>query len=196
MINKIFLYNNVNGKIELNVPEILLVSEFNELMDNKRNITKEDPKGIQHTRAFREFTYIYLAIQWDSVYADYSPQERHREALKDAKITEQEFNDPQFRAACRKFKQLQDSNRSIRMLHSAQQLVDRFIDYFNNVDPQERDEQTGKPIYKVKDLQAEIANLSKVNEELKTLEGQVKKEIVEQSTIRGQAEDGFIPTGF
>jgi hypothetical protein len=40
---------------------------------------------------------------------------------------------------------------------------------------------------------AEIASLSKVQDELVTLEGQVKKEIAETSSIRGGAVDGFTP---
>lgn len=196
MVNKIFQYDNVNGQIELNVPEILLIREFAALMDNKRNISKQDPEGKYHLRAFREFKYIWLAIDWQSIYSDYSEQERHQEALKDAQITEEEFNDPIFREACRKYRRIQDETRSIKLLQAAQNTVDKFIDYFNNVDPEERDVQTGKPIYKVKDIMAEISNLSKVNDELKALEGQVKKEIAETSTLRAGAVDGFIPQGF
>ena len=79
------------------------------------------------------------------------------------------------------------------MLKAAQNTVDKFIDYFNNVDPEERDEQTGKPIYKVKDLMAEISSLHKVHEELQLLESQVKKEITETSSIRAGAIEGFSP---
>jgi len=196
MVNKIFLYDGVNNRIELNVPEILLVKEFARLMDNKRNISKDDPKGTYKLRAFKEFQYIWLAIDWQSVYADYSELERHNEALKDSGITEEQFNDPDFRSACRKYRELQESNRSIKMLHAAQNTVDKFIDYFNNIDPEERDPLTGKPIFKVKDIMTEVSNISKVNEELQILESQVKKEIAEQSSIRGGAEDGFIPQGF
>jgi len=57
-------------------------------------------------RAFREFTYIWLALSWKSIYSDYSEQERHEAALKDASLTEEEFNDPTFRAACRKFREI------------------------------------------------------------------------------------------
>ena len=45
MIQNIFQYDNVRNRIELNLPEILLVREFAELMKNARNICKEDPKG-------------------------------------------------------------------------------------------------------------------------------------------------------
>lgn len=193
MVQDIFLYNNLNNRIELNIPEILLVREFAELVKPERNVCKEDKTGTKCLRAFREFTYIWLAINWKSPYSDYAEQERHQEALKDAKMTEEEFNNPEFRAACRKYRELQDSNRSIRMLHAAESTVDSFIDYFENVvDLAERDI-NGKPVFKTKDIIAEISSLSKVYDELKTLEGQVKKEMMETTNIRGGATDGFLP---
>lgn len=193
MIQNIFQYDNVNNRIELNVPEILLIKEFSELMKNERNICKEDPSGKYGLRAFREFTYIWLAIDWKSPYCDYSEQERHQEALNDSRITEEEFNNTEFRAACRKYRNLLEENRSIKLLNAARNTVDKFIDYFNNVDPEERDPQTGKPIFKVKDLISEISNLSKVHEELKVLEGMVKADLTQVSTIRGGAIEGFEP---
>lgn len=192
----IFQYNNLNNKVELNIPEILLVREFAELIKSDRNVCKEDKTGLKGLRAFREFTYIYLAICWKSPYSDYAEQERHKEALNDSGITEEEFNNPEFRAACRKYRALQESTRSIKLLKAAQNTVDKFIDYFNNVDPEERDPLTGKPIFKVKDLIAEISNLSKVNDELNTLENMVKKELQEASIIRGGAIEGFTPDDF
>lgn len=193
MIQNIFQYDNMHNRVELNMPEILLVKEFSELVKCERNICKEDPKGVQGLRAFREFTYIWLALDWKSPYSDYSEQERHKEALKDSGITEEEFNNPEFRAACRKYRQLQESNRSIKMLQAAQNTVDNFIDYFNTVvDLSERDA-NGRPIFKTKDIISEISSLSKVHEELKILEGQVKKEMMETSSIRGGATDGFLP---
>jgi hypothetical protein len=53
------------------------------------------------------------------VYADYPEQERHQEAIKDSGLTEDEFNDPTFRAACRKYRALQEETRSIKMLKAA-----------------------------------------------------------------------------
>lgn len=196
MIQNIFQYDNVRNKIELALPEILLVKEFAELMKCDRNICEEDPKGSQGLRAYKEFSYIWLAIDWRSPYSDYAEQERHIEALRDSGITEEEFNNPEFRTACRKYRALQESNRSIKLLQAAQNTVDKFIDYFNSVDPQERDPLTGKPIFKVKDLIAEISNLSKVNDELNTLETMVKKELQEVSIIRGGAIEGFTPEDF
>lgn len=193
MINKIFLYDNVNNKIELNTPEILLIKEFSELMNPKRNICKEDKTGVLGLRAFRELTYIWLALDWSSIYADYSEQERHEAALQDANLTEEEFNNPEFRAACRKYREIQESNKSIKLLNAAKEMVDKFIDYFQTADPLERDEVTGKPVYKVKDIQAELKNLIDVHETMVALETQVKKQISEQSTIRAGARNGYRP---
>ena len=193
MRQNIFQNDNVHNRVELNMPEILLVKEFSELVKCKRNICKEDPKGTQGLRAFREFTYIWLALDWKSPYSDYPEQERHKEALNDSGLTEEEFNNPEFRAACRKYRKLQDSCRSIKMLQAAQNTVDNFIDYFNTiVDLSERDV-NGKPIFKTKDIIAEISSLSKVHEELKILESQVKKELMETSNIRAGAVEGFTP---
>ena len=193
MIQDIFVYNNQINRVELNTPEILLVKEFATLLKPERNKCKEDPSGLLGLRAFREFTYIWLAICWKSIYADYDEQERHQEALRDAEMTDEEFNNPEFRAACRKFKAIQESNKSIRLLHSANSMVDKFIDYFENADPMERDEQTGKPIYKVKDFQAEMKNLIDVLSTMVELENQVKKQITEKSSIRGGATEGYTP---
>lgn len=196
MVNRIFQYDNVRNRVELNVPEILLVREFAELMKPERNKCNEDPSGLLGLRAFREFTYIWLAIAWDSIYADYTEQERHQEALRDASMTEEEFNNPEFRTACRKYKEIQNSNRSIKMLHSAQAMVDKFIDYFETADPLERDITTGKPIYKVKDIQTELKNLTETHETLVQLEAQVKKHLEASSSYRGNVVEDFDPGDF
>lgn len=191
---KIFQYDNGRNRVELNIPEILLVKEFADLIKPARNKCKDDQDGEMGLRAFREFTYIWLAIDWSSIYSDYTEEERHKAALSDAGLTEKEFNDPTFRAACRKYREIQDSNKSIRLLHSAQCMVDKFIDYFETADPMERDEQTGKPIYRVKDIQQEMKGLVDVHNTMVQLENQVKKQLDTQTAIRGGAQEDFIPS--
>lgn len=192
----IFQYDNAKDRVIINKPEILLIKEFKELMDDERNICDEDPKGIKHLLAYKEFTYIWLALDWQSFYSDYSEQERHQAALQDSQLTREQFNDPKFRAACRRYRDIQESIISIKLLKSSQEMVNKFIDYFHSLDPQERDPQTGKPIWKVKDIQAELTNLPKVIDQLKQVEGYVKKEMQEQSQLRGGAVDGFTPKDF
>lgn len=184
----VFIYDNVNNRLEINEPEILLIKEFKTLSDRDKTKNK--------TRLWKELTYIYLAIDWKSLYNQYSEQERHQEALNDSGITEEEFNDPTFREACRKYKSLQDSNKSIKMLKAAMNAADQFIDYFTDiVDLNERD-MNGKPIFTAEKVMKEVGMLNKVHEELITLENRVKKELAEKSTLRAGAIEDFDPGDF
>ena len=184
----VFIYDNGNNRLEINEPEILLIKEFKALSD--RDKTKDK------SRLWKELTYIYLAIDWKSLYSQYSEQERHMEALSDSGITEEEFNDPIFREACRKYKALQESNKSIKMLKAAMNAADQFIDYFTDiVDLNERDV-NGKPIFTAEKVMKEVGMLNKVHEELTILENRVKKELAEKSTLRAGAIEDFDPGDF
>lgn len=184
----VFNYNSLNKSLEINEPEILLVKEFKALLDRDKTKHKD--------RVTRELSYIYLAIDWKSPYNQYSELERHEEAINDSGLTEQEFNDPVFREACRKYRNLQESNKSVKLLEAAKRAADQFVDYFDTiVDLNERD-QNGKPIFSAEKVMKEMAALHKVHEELVTLENQVKKELTEQSTIRAGATEGFDPGDF
>lgn len=185
-------YNQKTGRAQLVTADLVLIEEFKKLLEPSRNKCKEDPSGLDHLRADREFTYIYLAIDWKSPYANYSNQEKHEAALKDASITEEEWENPEFRAACRKYVALQDSNRYVRLLQAAQEVTDKIIDYFHDVNLQEQDEQ-GKYLVKVKDVQAAMKEAAAQIETLKQIEALVKKEVMEQSQIRGGAVEGFMP---
>ena len=114
----------------------------------------------------------------------------------DANITEEEFNDPIFREACRKYRNLQDSNKSIKLLEAARNAADQFVDYFETiVDLNERD-QNGKPVFQAEKVMKEMAQLNKVHEQLAELEKMVKRELTEQSSIRANATEGFDPGDF
>lgn len=183
---KFFIFNNEINNIELNEPEILLVKEFAKLWNRDKSKYKET--------ANKELTYIWLALDWQSPYSEYNEDDKHKEALIDSGLTKEQFDDPEFRAACRKYRDIQNENWSIKCLKAAQNAMSKFIDYFNNIDPEERDDITRKPIYKVKDIMNEISQLSALNESLKTLEYQVKKEKEQVSSNRGGEIDGFQPT--
>lgn len=190
----IFIYDQVRMELTLNEPEILLTKEFAALWSNERNITKEDPTGIKRKRAFKEFTYMYLMIDWQSHYSEFSEYERNEAAKADSGITEEEFNDPLFRAACRKYREIQESARDIKLVRAAQNKADELIDYFNEgSDLQERDPISGKPVFKAKDIMGEMSMVGKVLDELDALEARVKKKAKAVSGLRAGAVDGYKP---
>ena len=195
-IDKVFIYDSLTKTLELNQPELLLIKEFKDLLEPQRNKCKEDSKGTHRLRAFREFTYIYLAINWRSPYAQYDEQDRHKEALSDASITEEEFNNPEFRAACRKYRSLQDANQSIRLLEAARLAASQFIEYFSEIINLGERDQNGKPVFSAEKVMKEMAQLSKVHEQLVALEAQVKQELEVSSGTRGGVQKGFDPGDF
>ena len=191
---KFFKYDNENGYIMLNDEGILLTSEFSVLMELKRNQTKLDKTGVQKERAFREFMYIYLFQDWESPYSNQPEQERHTAALEDSGLSSEEFDAPEFRAACKKYDEIQNSSISIRLLKSAMASVETLIYYLQHVDVNERNPLDGKPIYKTKDLIAEIKGCKDVIIGVRELENQVKKEMETETGLRGNAEAGYYDT--
>ena len=79
------------------------------------------------------------------------------------------------------------------MLNAARNMVSKFVDYFNNVDPEERDELTNKPVHKVKSIMEEVAKLYDLHESLEKYKAIVQKEISQTSGNRAGEVDGFMP---
>lgn len=174
-----------NGVLEITDCSVLLLREFKALKD------RDKTKG--KTKLMKELTYIYLAISWKSPYNNYTEQERHEEALSDSGLTQKEFDDPIFREACRKFRDLQDSNKSIRLLEAAKKAADQLTDYFDViVDLNERDV-NGKPVFSAEKFMKEVAQLSNVHEQLVLLEKEVKESVTQQSETRGGVSMGYDP---
>ena len=188
---KYFIYDRDSGTVELDDDSILLIKEIQSLLDPKRNITKTDKTGKKKTLAFKELKYIYLFFDWDSPYFSYADQQKHIEAFKDSEMTLEEFEDPIFREACRTYDEIQNSNLSIQMLKSAQNAVRAVIDQFNNTDLSERDPVSGKPIFKNKDVIAEIKGSKDLIVSLRELEVQVKRGLETESNVRGNTELGM-----
>jgi len=188
---KFFIYDKGSGNVEINDVSILLVKEFATLIDPKRNITKSDKTGNARTLAFKEFKYIYLFFDWESPYFSMAEQERHEEAFKDSELTDEQFEDFTFKEACRKYDEIQESNLSLQLLKSAQEAV-RSVSYqLKHVDLNERDPLSGKPIFKNKDVIAEIKGCKDLLISLKELENQVKKELDPGAGLRGDTEAGM-----
>lgn len=188
---KLFTYDGEYNKLIVNQPEVLLVKEFADLWTNERNKCQEDPSGNERLKAFRELTYIYLAIDWGAPGSKDTPENRHQFALEASQLTDEEFNDPLFRAACNKYKQLQDSSSTVgpmiqmfrNKLHEIKVFIES-IDYTERLD-------SGAPVFKVKDTFDAMQQLSKVIASLKVLEAEYKEEISEGSGLRGDAIPGL-----
>ena len=191
-MSDIFLYDNATGSLQLNLPEILLVKEFDALWDLSRNKCKEDSKGVKRLKAWKEFKYIWLFCDWKSPYQQYLEMEKHKAALEDSGLTEEEWNDPTFRAAVRKYNEIKNSSRVLNLIKTAYRTLEKMRVSLDNIDLEERDANQ-KPIFKAKDVLADIASIGVMADKLKELEVNYKKEQM-QSGIknRGDATPGFM----
>lgn len=188
---KFFAYDSAENKIIINEPEILLVKEFADLWTNERNICKEDPTGKKKLRGFRELVYIYMAIDWGAPGSKDTPANRHKYALEASQLTDEEYNDPVFKAACRKYQELQNSSSVIgQMVETYQNNIHKMKIFIDSIDYNERTD-TGAPVFRIKDTLTEMQNLSKALQALKELEAQYKEEQDEASGLRGDTSPGL-----
>lgn len=189
----IFLYNNTTGSLELNVHEILLVKEFETLWDIERNKCGEDPTGKKRIRVWKEFKYIWLFADWKSPYQQYLEIEKHKAAMDDSGLSEEEWNDPDFRAAVRKYMDIKDSSRILILIKTGYRTLEKLRVTLDNVDLDERDPINNKPIWKAKDILESIAAIGVMSEKLKELELNYKKDQIAMNTkLRGDVESGFM----
>lgn len=186
-----FQYNNATGQLELNDAGILLTSEFEALLEPQRNACAEDITGQYKLRAFKEFKYIHLMLNWKSPYADYPEQDRHLVSMKDSKLTEAEFNDETFRAACRKFKEIKEADRTWKLLQSVYNIVDKLTIYFDYIVNLDEKDEFGKPVYKAKDIIAEAKGVGPLLDEIKEAEIRYKKALDKQTKIKGDQTPGL-----
>ena len=187
----LFLYDNSTGALRLNTPELLLIKEFDALWDINRNKCKEDPKGTKRLRAWREFKYIWLFCDWKSPYQQYLEMEKHKAALEDAAMTEEEWNDSVFRAAVRKYVEIKNSSRVLNLIKTAYRTLEKMRVSLDNIDLEERDANQ-KPIFKAKDVLADIASIGVMADKLKELELNYQKDQMQSGPRkRGDATPGF-----
>lgn len=187
---KFFAYDSSKNEIIINEPEILLVKEFADLWTNERNKTKDDPDGHLKTRGFRELIYIYMAIDWGAPGSKDTPENRRQQALEASRLTEEELEDPVFRAACKKYQELQDSSSTIGpMIQMFRNKLYEIKSFIESIDYNERTD-SGTPVFKVKDTFDTMQQLSKVMTSLKQLEAEYKEEQDEVSGLRGDTMPG------
>ena len=188
---KFFAYDSAENKIIINEPEILLIKEFADLWTNERNVCKEDPTGIKKLRGFRELIYIYIAIDWGAPGSKDTPANRHKYALEASGLTDEEYNAPVFKAACKKYQDLQNSSSVIgQMVETYKNNIHKMQVFIDSIDYNERTD-TGMPVFRIKDTLTEMQNLSKALQSLKELEAQYKEEQDEASGLRGDTVAGL-----
>lgn len=188
-MNKFFIYEDY--EIKLNIPELLMVKEFNQIMDIEFNKCNEDKEGEKRLIAFKIFKYLYLVDDIDSPYKEKTEQEKINYALQDCELDIHDLDNPIIKEAINKYFILTNTRLS-KLLKSAERSIDELTLHFNTVDYTTINDITGKPNFAAKDGIVNISNLDKVVDNLKKLQIRVDEERKSESSMRGGVEKGLL----
>ena len=188
---QLFIYDNATNSLRIDDYSILLVKEFAKLWEPERNKCKEDKKGELRIRAYKEFTYIYLVLDFKSPYFKYLEKDKHEAALVDSGLTEDNLKDPDFIAAYRKYQELQETDPILSLIKTAYHTIYKMRVHLDSIDFSEVDAD-GKPIYKPKDVIGDLTSISKIRTELQTLEELHKTNQEAEAKVRGDVALGML----
>jgi len=186
---QIFIFDNATNSLRIDDYSILLVKEFAKLWEPERNKCKEDKKGELRLRAYKEFTYIYLVLDFKSPYFKYLERDKHEAALADSGLEESNLEDEDFLAAFRKYREIQEEDPILALIKTAYATIYKMRVHLDNINFEDVDVD-GKPIYKPKDVIADLTSISKVRAELQTLEQLHKTGLAAQEKTRGDQTPG------
>lgn len=185
-----FNYDETNNTLRIDEPSIFLVKEFKALLDDKRNKCNEDKTGKRHLLAFKELTYIFLMLDFKSPYFRYLEKDKHEAALADSELTFEDLKNSEFVNAFNKYQEIQDQDEILLLIKTAQRTLYKTRVFLDNIDYSEVDDM-GRPIYKPKDVMADIDSISKMRKNLLSLEEEHKSSLGQTSNVRGGVELGF-----
>ena len=188
----IFVFDSVTNSIRINNYPILLVKEFADLWDQERNKCKDDPSGIKRIKAYREFTYIFLCLDWKSPYFQYLEQEKAAAAKIDAGLSDEDMNDEKFKAAFNKYKEIINSDRILSLIRTALHTLTKTEIFLDNIDFANDVDESGRPIYRPSDVMKDLTQIKNLRRDLMELEIEHKKGIVSKNKTRGDVEIGFM----
>ena len=175
-------------QVELNKEWIALIPEFNELLKRDRG-SKGDYRGEKKLKARREFTFIYLDLDFTSPIREYPDYERRELAMKDAGLTESDLDAAVMTAHSKYNELLLNSSRSLKTLRAVEKSLDQLDNYFENLDFTERDKK-GELVHSPKDYLANLKTLKAAYESVDDFRDRVKQELSGDGGIRGNASLG------
>jgi hypothetical protein len=118
-------------------------------------------------------------------------RDKHEAALADSGLTEEDLKDEDFLAAFRKYREIQEEDPILALIKTAYKTIYKMRVHLDSINFEDLDVD-GKPIYKPKDVIADLASISKIRSELKTLEELHKTDQEAAAKVRGDVPLGFL----
>lgn len=162
-------------------PQALLLKPFQALWKRDKSKNKE--------LAIAELAAVYFYVDYKSDFSTILEDKIKLKAVKSVIVGMPEDWDPagdfKFDEACSFYSKMQQTHATA-LLEDAQYAVQSVRKFLRNIDMEEKDERTGKPIHDIKKIIDSLGQLHKVTESLHELEEQVKKQIqAKNDNLRG-----------
>lgn len=170
-------------------PEILLVHPFSEIWERD-----EDTKKIV---AKKELGYIEFmtSMMASNPYRDYSDDRKSEEVKKGLHIDEDWKPDKLVEDGIKYLDVLQtEGSISYRYWLSNKNVLEKQIQFFDEIDLNERNFKTGMPIYKPSDIPAAVEKAEKVLIVINNLKAKVDEELYETNKNKGGKEVSVFAT--
>lgn len=181
---------NEDGEVELLMEEVKLVPELVAMNTRAYNKAAGDHEGRLKKRVKQELKYLYLAYSLKSPYKDYSSKERIEEARKDCNFPEGWEESEELKLLIHKYTKANPS-RITRLLHTAENTVDKLRDFLDEIDLSQKDEY-GKLVHTTASVLKTLEQLPAVAQTLAELERQSRTDIIHNTKTRGDQELGWM----
>lgn len=175
------IFDIVGGEVVL-TPEGLAIPAFKKIWDKDRSKDKKT--------ALNEIKYVVFLV--DPIKSPYKDiDELTKESIVRADIFEDSSWEPSQDVlnAIEKFTELRLTT-TLKVLRSAKMAVEQLSSYFREVNFKDKDA-SGRPLYPINDLAANLGRVGNIVKSLNILEDAAKKEMNEDSKVRGGTEIGY-----
>ena len=167
--------------------EALAINVFNTLYTRDKKKSK--------SKAMEEFSYIYFFCDFKSDFADIINEQERHEAIVESTMTNPEYKPDAVMEAAMQLYEERSNTITSALLDDAKSAVYRISKFLKTVDLNERDEKSGKPVHNPKNITGMVGDMSKIVENISVLEQKVKRELDEESNMKGGRKKGLFEDG-
>lgn len=169
----------INGTAVFPNPETLLISPFKEIWERDPSPKKEV--------AIQEFAYIEFmsSMLRSNPYREY-PIGRREEIIRETIITVLDWNPDEYVLKGMEWIHNIQMEGSISYTYwlSNKRAIEKMIEFFDNVDIDERNFKSGNPLYKPRDITSAVSDAEKMLVALNGLKKKVDEELFESTKMR------------
>ena len=132
-------------------------------------------------------------MDFKSPYFQYLEKDKHEAALDDSGLSEKDLKDETFLKAYHKYQEIRDADPILSLIQTAYKTLHKMQVFLDNIDFNMDVDADGRPLYKPKDVIADIKSISEIRKQLKELETMHKSDLAAGGDkVRGDAELGFL----